>query len=81
MLAAVFVPAGVGVWHAGGIADRILVETDRVHALRQETTAVRIDKPEHSVALIDAKKAAPVKAVIGDSTPFGSLQTDAPPAK
>jgi hypothetical protein len=81
VLAAVFAPAGVSVWHASGIADMVLIETDRVHALGQKTTAVGIDEPEHPVPLIDAEKTASVKAAIGDSTPFGSLQSDAPPAR
>ena len=58
------------------LSDVILIEADRVHALGQKPAAVGIDQPEHAVALINAKKAASAEAVIGDATPFGSLQND-----
>ncbi len=76
MLAAVFLAARVGIWHAIGISDAVLIEADRVHALGKKTPAVRIDKPEHAVALVNAKKTASAETVIGNSAPFGSLQAD-----
>ena len=78
VLAAVFLAARVGVWHAIGISDVVLIEADRVHALGKKTPAVRIDKPEHAVALVNAKKTASAETVIGNSSPFGSLQSDTP---
>ena len=74
VLAAVFLPAGVSVWHAIGSSDMILIEADRIHALGKKTAAVRIDKPEHPVTLVNTKKAASAETVIGDSTPSGSSQ-------
>jgi hypothetical protein len=71
VLAAVFFPTRVSVWH-------ILIEADRIHSLGKKTATVRIDKPEHPVTLVDTKKAASAEAVIDDSTPFGSLQEDTP---
>jgi len=76
MLASVFFPTRVGVWYVIAISDMVLIEADRIHALRKKATAIRIDKPEHAVALANAKKAASAEAVIGNSTPFGSLQLD-----
>ena len=61
--------------HAIGIADVILIEADRIHALGQEAAAIGIDKPEHAVALVNTEKAASAEAVIGDSTPSRSLQS------
>ena len=81
VLAAVFLPARVGVWHAIGISDVVLIEADGVHALGKKAAAVGIDKPEHAVMLVNAKKAASAEAIIGDSTPFGSLQADTPTAR
>ena len=78
VLAAVFIPTRVSVWHATGVPDMILLEANRIHALGKKTTTVRIDKPEHPVALIDTKKAASAETVIGNSTPSGSSQDDAP---
>ena len=74
MLAAVFLPTRVGVGHAIGVSDVVLIEADRIHALGKKAAAVGIDQPEHAVALVNAKKAASAETVIGDSTPFGSLQ-------
>ena len=81
VLAAVFLPARVGVGHAIGIADVVLIEADSVHALGKKAAAVGIDQPEHAVALVNAKETASAEAVIGDSTPFGSLQSDTPTAE
>ena len=76
MLAAVFFPAGVGVWHAIGSSDMVLIEADRIHALGNETAAFGINKPENTVTLVNAKEPASAGAIIGDSAPFGSLQLD-----
>jgi hypothetical protein len=81
MLAAILLPTGVGVRHAIGVANVILIEADRIHALGQEAAAVGIDKPEHAVALVNTEKPASAEAVIGDSTPFGSLQAETPTAE
>jgi hypothetical protein len=59
----------------------VLIEADRIHALGQEAAAVGIDKPEHAIALVNTEKAASAEAVIGDSTPFGSLQAETPTAE
>ncbi|MGB8402082.1 hypothetical protein [Bradyrhizobium sp.] len=59
----------------------ILIEADGIHALGKKAATVRINKPEHAVAFVNAKKAASAKTVIGDSAPFGSLQSDPPTAE
>jgi hypothetical protein len=64
-----------------GISDVVLIEADRVHTLGKKAPAVRIDKPEHAVALLDAKKAASAETVIDNSSPFGLLQSDTPTAE
>jgi hypothetical protein len=61
-----------------GISDLVRIEADRIHALGKKAAAVRIDQPKHAVALVNAKKAAPAEAVIGDPAPFGSSQADTP---
>jgi hypothetical protein len=58
--------------------DAVLIEADRIHALGKKAAAVRIDKPEHTIALVNAKKAASAETIVGDSAPFGSLQADTP---
>jgi hypothetical protein len=79
-LAAVFFPAGVGVWHVFGGSDVILIEADRIHALGEKTATIRVDKPENAVTLIDTKESASAATFIGDSAPSGSLQLVAPTA-
>ena len=54
-LATVFTRAGFGVGDARSVPNMILIETDRVHALRQKAATVRIDEPENSVVLRDAE--------------------------
>jgi hypothetical protein len=56
----------------------VLIEADRIHAFGKKAATVGIDKPEHAVALVNAKKAASAEATIGDSSPFGSLQAIPP---
>ena len=80
VLAAVFFPTRVSVWHATGVSDVILIEANRIHSLGKKTATVRIDKPEHSITFVDTKKAASAETVIDDSTPSGSLQDDTPTA-
>jgi hypothetical protein len=53
----------------------VRIEANIVHALGQKAAAVRIDQPEHPVPLLDAKETAPAEAIIGNSTPSGSLQS------
>src|SRR5579859_3838858 len=79
-LAAVFLAARVGIWHAVRISDSVLIEADRVHALGQKASTVRIDKPERAVALVNAEKAAAAEAIIANSSPSGSLHSDIPTA-
>ena len=78
VLAAVFFPTPVGVWRAIGIPDAVLIEADRIDALGKKAATVGIDKPEHTIALVNAKKAASAETIVGDSAPFGSLQADTP---
>jgi hypothetical protein len=80
-LAAVLFPTRVCIWHPIGTSDAVLIEAERIHALGKKAAAVRIDKPEHAIALINTKNAASAETVIGDSAPFGSLQSDTPPAE
>jgi hypothetical protein len=75
MLAAVFFPARIGVWHAIGISDVVLIEADRIHALGNETATIGIDKPGHAVTFANVKETASAETIVGDSTPFGSLQS------
>jgi hypothetical protein len=62
-------PAVIGVRYTIRIADTILIESDRVHALGKKPTAIWINQPEHAVPLIDAKKAACLEATIRNATP------------
>jgi hypothetical protein len=75
MLAAVFFPARIGIWHAIGISDVVLIEADRIHALGNETAAIGIDKPGHPITFANAKETASAETIVSDSTPFGSLQS------
>ena len=74
-------PTRVGIGHASRIPDVIRIESDVIHAFGNKAAAIGIDQPEHSVMLADAKEAASAEAVIDDSTPFGSLQSDTPAAR
>jgi hypothetical protein len=80
VLATVFFPTRVSVWHAIGISDMVLIEADRIDTLGKKTATVRIDKPEHPVRFVDTKKAASAEAIIDDSAPFGSTQENLPTA-
>ena len=58
--------------------DTVLIEADGVYALGKKPAAVGVDKPEHTVALVNAKETAAAETIIGDSAPSCSSQSDTP---
>ncbi|BBZ95366.1 hypothetical protein BRDID11004_37280 [Bradyrhizobium diazoefficiens] len=76
--AAVLGSASLGVWHALGPADAVLIEADRVDTLREKAATIGIDEPEYAIALGNAEEAASSEVVVDDPSPFRSLQARTP---